>query len=744
MKLWPNKGAARLVLAACLSLAAVGLALWSALELIPDPLLEAGPDPEPSLVVEDRAGRPLREFLSSLEARTQWTGLNDLSPHLVSAALAAEDRRFFYHPGVDPLALARAAWQNLWSGRVLSGASTITMQLARILTPGPRTWRQKLLEIALALRLEKTYTKREILEQYLNRAPCGNLANGLPAAARLYLGKSPAVLSPAEAAFLMALPQAPGALNPYRGHKAALVRRNQILDRMAESGRLSPDEAQRARIEPLHLSRRGQVFFAPHFTTYVRSLLPRAAAHRARTTLDLDLQLAVERLTAQAVTQAGGQGLNQAAVIILDHRTREVLAWVGSKDFFEDREGQNDGVLAKRQPGSALKPFIYAAAFDAGLTPATIVADRPVEFGLDRGVYSPANYNGRYHGEVTLRTALASSLNVPAVKVLRRVGLARVLGLLRETGLTSLDRDPDYYGLGLTLGGGEVSLLELANAYATLADGGVYRPPVFFRPAPATEEGRPVFSPQVAYLVTHILGDDAARANGFGRDSLLCLPFPVAAKTGTSKNFRDNWCVGYTSSLVAAVWAGNFDGRPMGHVSGITGAGPLWHQVMRLCAAYSPPEPFPRPEGLIELEVCAETGELATEYCPNRRLEIFSADHRPEQACPAHRPRAAGISKDIKQPDRLAIVNPRSGERYLQDPGLEDGFQNLQLKASGPDDLDWLVWRINGEEVGRVQAGRKPLPAVYWPLRKGELTISLVGEKDGRAIARDQVHITVH
>ncbi|MBF0530963.1 MAG: transglycosylase domain-containing protein, partial [Deltaproteobacteria bacterium] len=470
-------------------------------------------------------------------------------------------------------------------------------------------------EMLQALSLEKKYSKERLLEAYLNLAPCGNTAQGIPAAARLYFDKSPANLSPSEAAFLMSLPQAPGALNPYRGLEGARTRRNHLLNRMAALHSLTGEESERARLEPIRLDRRSQLFRAPHFVTQIKAMLPIPPPARVRTTLDLELQTKIEALTAQAVAEVKNSSITQAAVVVMDHRTREILAWVGSVDFFEAREGQNDGVLAKRQPGSAVKPFTYAAAFDAGLTPAYIVDDSPAEFGLTLGVYKPANYDGRYHGRVDLRTALASSLNVPAVKVLARVGLPLVYQQMKAAGLTSLIHEPDYYGLGLTLGAGEVSLLELTNAYATLASGGVSRPPVMLFGQTVGDEHR-AFSAPAAYLVTDILGDDAARATGFGRDSLLALPFPAAAKTGTSKNFRDNWTVGYTSSVVVGVWAGNFDARPMGRVSGITGAGPLWRQVMRLCAAYYPPEPFNRPEGLAELAVCPETGLRATEACP--------------------------------------------------------------------------------------------------------------------------------
>ena len=731
---WAAAGAFMLV---CL-----GWAGWSALLLTRDPLAEPSAARAPSTVIEDRRGREIGRFLSQDRAWIYPAALDDVSPHLIHAALAAEDKRFFHHPGVDPLAMVRAMSQAVRTGRIVSGASTITMQLARLLDPGPRTLAKKIKEAVVALRLERFHSKEKILEEYLNRVPCGNLASGLPAAALVYFDKEPSRLSPAEAAFLMALPQAPSRLNPYRGTERALIRRNAILRRMAALGFLTDDQARRAQGERLRLTRKRGHFKAPHFFMHLATLLPENPPARVRTTLDLELQDQVQRLLTRTVALSRGKGITQAAAVILDHQTGQVLAWAGSADFRDPLEGQNDGVLALRQPGSAVKPFTYAAALDAGWRASDLLEDKPVDFGLAGGVYSPSNYDERFRGLVDLRTALASSLNVPAVRLLDQVGYVRVHRLMRAAGLKSLDKEPDYYGLGLTLGSGEVSLLELASAYATLASGGTPREPRLFLDRTAKPPAEKVFSPQAAYIITDILSDDAARAAGFGRDSLLVLPFPVAAKTGTSKNFRDNWCVGYTNRVVAAVWAGNFDARPMGRVSGISGAGPLWRQVMRLAAAYYPPGPFTRPEGLVEIPVCADSGLRAGPDCLNQKLEIFIKGHEPEKPDPDQQVLTADRSRPA--PTRPVIANPRPGERYLFDPGIENGFQNLALEADGLAGADLVVWKVNGREVGRrrVQAGRAP--ALYWPLSRGEATIELAAMAGGRIAAADRISITVH
>ena len=733
------------ILSVLLAAAAVAAALYQSLWLMPDPLAKARPSFQPSVQVLDREGRLLREFLSDQDTWNQWIRLSDVSPHLVNAALAAEDKRFYQHHGVDIQAIFRALWQNVTTGRIRSGASTITMQLARRLDPGPRTLSKKIRESVIALRIERSHDKSVILEEYLNRIPCGNLTYGVNAACRLYFNKQPGNLSPAEAAFIMALPQAPSLLNPLKDPGPALERRNYILARMQELGYLTEAQAGRAKHEPLNLELARNRFLAPHFVTQVKQRLPHNHTGKVFTTIDAALTEQIQLLTSQEVANSAGKGIGQAAVVVMDHQTREILVWVGSADFFDPVDGQNDGVLALRQPGSAVKPFTYATALDRDYNPATLIDDSKVDFRLRQGVYTPSNYDGRFHGEVSVRTALASSLNVPAVKVLSHVGVPVVHDRMKAAGLISLDKDPDYYGLSLTLGAGEVTLLELANAYATLAAGGEYKPPVFFKGESSAEPGKRVFSPQTSYLITDILSDDTARATGFGRDSLLVLPFPAAAKTGTSKNFKDNYCVGYTSRLVVAVWAGNFDAQPMGRVSGITGAGPLWHKVMRLCAEHYPPEPFEKPNGLKELKVCSETGLRAVEGCPNQRAEIFKESNLPPGYCLIHHAPDARMADLRPSPasERLVITSPQNGERYLFDPGIEAGFQNLKLAAAAPADIDHLAWFINGAPIARVDMERRDRD-VFWPLERGQLRIRVVAERNGDSVSSDEIVVQVY
>lgn len=732
----------------------ISLSYWS-LDLIEDPLGKNAETFEPSLIVQDRQGRILWEFLSSNETRSEWKSLKTLNQSIVQAAIAAEDKRFYSHIGVDPLAVARAAFANIKHGRIVSGASTITMQLARSLKPGPRTLSQKIKEAVLALKIEKEHTKDEIIEEYLNRIPFGNLTCGVCAASKLYFDKSPRYLTPAESALLMAIPQAPSLYNPFRSTKTAVKKRNSVLERMAELGFINEEQKERAMSEPLALNSLNKRFNAPHFVNYIKSNYSDGETGIIRTTLDLQLQREVEKLTSETVKKSKQLGIKQAAVLVMDHKTREILAWVGSADFYDPEGGQNDGATSLRQPGSTVKPFTYAAAFDSGYSPASIISDSPVEFGLSRGVYEPSNYDNRFRGDVSLRTALASSLNVPAVKLLHKVGLQVVYGKMKQAGLASLDRDPDYYGLGLTLGAGEVTLLELANAYATIASGGVYKPPVVvFKENDGLKEEKRVFTPQSAYMVAHILSDDHARAAGFGRNSLLDLPFPAAAKTGTSKNFRDNWTVGFTSSYVVAVWAGNFDARPMGRVSGISGAGPLWRKVMRLAASYYPTTEFKRPEGLTTIDICTQTGLRAAPGCPHTKKELFQDENLPSGYCLLHNsdenqtgaqvsmrvnPRLSA-EKDVK----VKILNPQSGERYLYDPGIDPEYQKLLLQAVAPGHIDAVKWFVNDVELTNQGENVSLESGSFWPLERGEAVIKAVGYKNGKPAESDQVTITVY
>jgi penicillin-binding protein 1C len=727
---------------------AIGLGLfWLALGWLPDPLgREARWDY--TVTLTDRHGLVLREIWPPPMGRRDLRRLDEFSPLLVEAVIAAEDKRFRLHPGVDPLAMLRALGQNLRGGKVVSGFSTITMQLARLsggLDQGSRSIPRKLREIFLALRIERLHPKDEILALYLNSAPVGGPNVGFQAAAKAWLGKTALDLSPAEAAFLAGLPARPGRPGPFPSPNS-LARKDMILRRLLAGGHLAPEEARRALEEPLALSQAGKFFRAPHFAAQAAKTLPALPPKTVATTIDLQLQERIEEMARATTERFKGQGLTQVAVVVLSVPEREVLAYVGSTDFFDPDEGQIDGVAKPRQPGSALKPFIYALGLERrALTASTLVNDEAADFVVAGGSYSPRNYSGASHGPVPARLALASSLNLPAVNLTSLLGVDEVLAYLRGLGLSTLSRAPEHYGLGLALGGGEVTLLDLSSAYAALADGGRLVAPVMIlggeEAARARSGLRQAISPGAAFIVSDILSDDQARATGFGAGGPLATPYPSSVKTGTSKNFRDNWCLGYTDGFVVGVWAGNFQARPMSRVSGITGAGHLWRAVADLLAELRPPARLVRPPGVEAVQVCPISGLPAGPDCPNLRIEYFLAgtaggprcDH-PRMARPAGRPGTPVVGL---RPG-FGLLSPKSGEIYALDPGLPPEFQAIMAIVQAAPGSDELVVSHNGREIARRAvsgAGRASVPVT---LARGRQVVEARALREGREIGADR------
>ncbi len=741
LRRWTARGAAA---AAAAALAAAGWTAW------PLPAGLASPGPVPSVEVQDRGGLPLRVTRAPDGSRGGWTPLPEVDPRLVQAFLAAEDHRFFSHPGVDARAVARAARDNLRGGR-RAGASTLTMQTVRLLRPLPRSWAGKPRQALWALRLEAHLPKHAILEQYLNRVPLGQAAVGVSAASALYFGASARELSLGQAALLAGIARAPSRDNPLVAPGRARARRDVVLRRMRELGYATAEEVARAREEPVLPAERRAAFLAPHFTSRVLGWAAGgggAPDGTLRTSLDLELQTLLEGEVRHTVRVLADRGARHAAAVALDNATGEVLAWVGSPDFWEPGTGQVDMVASPRQPGSALKPFLYALAFDRGHTAATVLPDVPRSFATSTGPYRPQNYDRRFHGPVRAREALGSSYNVPAVELADRVGVEPLLQALRRAGFASLSRSASHYGLGLALGNGDVSLLELANGYRALARGGEWTP-YRWRPAapgevPARRER--VVSARAAALVLDVLGDADARAAGFGASTPFDFPFPAAAKTGTSRHFTDNWAVGVTGGFTVAVWVGNFSGRPMQGVSGITGAGPLLRRAMLATASRRAPGALPTPEdaGLVPRRVCRLSGMLATPGCA-AMTEWFipgTEPSRPDEwerggrvALPAEYAEwgagetalGGGLASLSGEEGRFRIVAPREGDRYEVPLGVEARYATLALRAAGG--AGRVRWTVDGREV----AGDR------WPIAPGEHTIRAVAES-GEA---DEVRVVV-
>lgn len=675
--------------------------------------------------------------------------LDEVAPVVIQATIAAEDQRFRSHPGVDPVALLRAAWK-FRSER--SGASTITQQLARRIYldggGGPLPVR-KVRESLIALQLEAHRSKDQILELYLNEVYYGRGAYGIEAAARVYFGVSAANLDLARASFLAGLPQLPSVYEPSVDETFARARQAYVLGRMAADGSISPEQALAAEGEPLALLPEIEPAVAPQFVAWamaeVARLRPDLAGARGlvvETTLDAGLQQEAERLARMHVANLSDRNVTNAAVTVVEPETGRVLAMVGSIGG-EETGGAINMAVTPRQPGSALKPFLYAAAFERGYTAATPLLDVPTAFETKDGLYSPQNFDKRFHGVVPLRVALASSFNVPAVRTLEAVGIPAFLDVAQRFGLTTLT-EAERYGLALTLGGAEVRLLDLTAAYAALGAGGAYAEPfavtrvraadgtvLYERRPPTTREAT---SPEHAYLLADILDDSDARIPGFGMTTPFELPFHAAAKTGTTTGFRDNWTMGFTSSFAVGVWVGNADGSPMRDVSGVDGAGPIWRDVMLAAAMAKEPGWPSRPAAIVEADVCSPTGLLPGPDCLHPQRELFVAGTAPVTIETYYRRQAdgsvaiappaaamawardAGLQVSIPEAGngQLRIVDPQPGSVFYMAPELRG--QELSLRAEAPADATTVTFQMNGDTLAEVSPGDARL---VWALRPG-------------------------
>ena len=682
----------------------------------------------------DRDGLPLGTLLARDQEHTAAVALDSVSPLFVRAIVAAEDAHFYERGPVDYRALVRSAYMAARARRIVSGGSTIAMQLARMISGAPSTPLGKLQQIWTAWRVWGGMDRAQILEAYVNRLPMGGNLYGVEAAARTYFGVPARNLDLAQASALAAIPNDPANLDPYAHWSALKARQAYVLARMVHEGYVSRVQADSALSEQILLRPRSRgIIAAPHFLFFLASQLPPLTAH-VRTTIDRPLQEFVETQISEVVRTLQSRNVHHAAALVIDNRSGEVLAYVGSPDYFADAQlGRNDGVQALRQPGSTLKPFLYELALESRtIHPNTILADVPVRYSIPGAkLYAPSDYSDTFLGPVRVRIALADSLNVPAVRVLEKVGVPVFLDRLHALAFTHLTRDADYYGLGLTLGGGEVSLWELARGYLVAARGGAPVELVSWFPDAQARHQAARLKDNAAQrigerasweLVTDILSDSHARARSFGVSSALSMPFPAAVKTGTSSDFRDTWTVGYTSDYTVAVWVGNFDGEPMRRLSGVAGAAPLWNRIMLHLHEQREPQPFPAPQGMALREICAQSGFAPTPDCETVVTEYLW----PEDLATYERPQSAAVLpreydewlalQHRAQTGRTGfrIIVPRNGDAYLVAPRLI-GTQRLELQAAvGPG--GGVAWRMNGEPIGTGQA-------LFWPLKPGRFTL---------------------
>ncbi len=675
---------------------------------------------EPSLLLEDRwyegmrvldrTGLDLEELPSDKGLRGREMTLDALGPRIVLATLAAEDHDFYVHDGVDTGAMMRAALTDLVHGKIVSGGSTITEQLVKILdqegAPRKRTARIKLVEMARAKNLEEHEDKRGILEAYMNRLPYGHSLVGPEAAAQAYFGVAAKDLSWAQAAFLAVVPRAPSALDPVVHASRIVPRQRIVLTALRERASLSADDLARAESEVVSPRRPSRKRFAPYLVDALHKEGALAASGTTKTTIDLSLQRDVEGLVRTHLASVREFGATDAAVLVVDNASGDVLAYAGGADYDDPTAGKVDMARARRQPGSALKPFVYALSFERGHTSSDMIADVPTSFPSETGTYTPGNFDGTFVGPISLREALAGSLNVPAIRLAAELPRGALLERLHAVGFL-LPEDAAHYGLSLVLGSGEVTLRELAQGYVTLARGGDrvdLRETLGVGETSSSQPAR-VFDPTAAALVADALSDPLARVRGLHGRGPFDIGFPLAAKTGTSSGYRDAWTAGFTHERTVAIWVGNPDGAPMRGLTGASGAGPLFADVMRRAMKdVTSRAPLWDPSLLVAAEVCPLSGHLAGAACPDHATRFFAKDSLPRAHCDLHvhaSPRAARAG----EPD--VRCNEAGTRAIVVLPAAFDAWLSGQPVGTRDHDVLGLPWFSRARVPGCAEAGRE-------------------------------------
>lgn len=701
---------------------------------IPDPNQLAKREPIESTKILDRNGKLLYELYDE-EKRTLIT-LDQVPKHVKDATIAIEDKNFYNHGGISFTGIMRSVIVNILTAKKSQGGSTITQQFVRnaVLTR-EKTWGRKIKEIALSMEIERRYTKDEILQLYLNEIPYGSNAYGIEAAAQTFFGKSAHDLSLAESAYLAAMPQAPTFYSPFGPNREALDgRADTVLTFMAEQGYISKEQRDEARQQSVEFRNIGRGIVSPHFVLYVQNLLAntygdislRRDGLKVTTTLDLDLQLAAEKIVAEHVAASETKyNATNASLVAMDPRTGQILAMVGSRDYFdEEHDGAVNVALRPRQPGSSFKPYVYATAFKKGMSPATMLMDVSTNFGEFGGKeYTPANYDGKNYGPVSIRKALQGSLNIPAVKTLILTGIEDSIETAEALGITTL-KDRSRFGPALVLGGAEVKLLEHTAAYGVFAAGGTRHEitailKIEDKDGDVMEEfhesdGREVLDPQIAYQITNVLSDNESRVYIFGRNNRLQLSDrPVAAKTGTTQEYRDAWTVGYTPSLVAGVWMGNNNNEPMtGGASGSLVAASIWQEFMKKAVEGKPVEGFSRPEGITEIAVDSLSGKLPTIHTPETKTEIFASFNVPQDYDDVHVPVTVNDSTQVytvlhsEKPDDPKWEDPvvfwalANGYTYPpngNEPVKPKPNTSIEIKIKAPEKVLATPWTVGAE-----------------------------------------------
>jgi penicillin-binding protein 1C len=701
-------------------------ALWCAvhfsLEPIPETLLPESEGASKYHVV-DRTGRPLSYTYASRWNLGDQRRLHEF-PELVRLAfIEAEDRRFYAHRGVDWRGRMHAVYQNIRAGRVVRGASTITEQVVRMLHPRPRTLWSRLLEGVEARQLEARYSKGEILEFYLNQVPFAARRRGIVQAARYYWDRDLETLTAKEQLMLAVMVRSPERLDLHKRPQEADRAVRELTEHLIRIGVIPESERRVLSEEPLELRRGEPLVRADHFVRYVqRAAQKGGVATRIVSTIDASLQVRVQEILESRVEDLTSQHVTDGAVLVVDNESAEVLAWVNAGLFGEKEGSQIDAVVTPRQPGSTLKPFLYALALSRGWTAATRIDDTPLVQAVGSGLHTFRNYSRIFYGPVSLREALGNSLNTPAVRTVRFTGAAEFRDLLQAAGFISLVEPADFYGEGLALGNAEVSLFELVQAYAALAHRGLWRPLRVLRGDSDLQSAlrhHHILSSEVTSIVGNILSDPQARRKEFGADGLMRLPIQTAVKTGTSSDYRDAWAIGYNAHYTVGVWMGNLNRTSMYEISGARGPALALRSIFSELTRRKDAQALYQSPSLLRRTVCPISGQLTRAGCPHSD-EIFVPGSEPRAECSlAHDVRAASASGHEKTAS-VQLSMPTPGLHVARDPRIPDALEALPFQVESTRPITAVRWIVDGVQVGETGEGKR---TYSWPLKQGHHTV---------------------
>ena len=718
---WQRRGRTSLAIICVASLGAFFVVVITSLEPFPERLAPPSPLSKKRQVV-DRSGRPLSYTFSTGFNLSDQRHLYQIPELLTHAFIEAEDKRFFQHTGFDWRARLHAVWQNVKALRVVRGASTISEQVVRMLHPRPRTVWSRALEGIEATILESQFSKQEILEFYLNQVPFAANRRGVVQASRHFWDRDLETLNEREQLALAVMVRAPERLDLRKDPNRVDRGIAQLASRLRDEEVITNEQQDSIRSQAFTLSQGSLPVRVDHFVRYINSLQDDTSLGKTWTTIDSEVQRAAQKILDNRVADLSKRGVSDGAVLVVDNRTAEVLAWVNAGEFGSSEGSQIDAILTPRQPGSTLKPFLYALALSQGWTAATILDDSPLSEAVGAGLHTYRNYSRIHYGDVSLREALGNSLNIPAIRTAHHVGTQDLLQFLRQSGFASLTKPADFYGEGLALGNGEVTLFELVQAYAALANRGVWRSLQVVRGGTESQDkihNHALVTPEVGSILGDILSDPQARRREFGSDSLLRLPIQTAIKTGTSTDYRDAWAIGYSEAFTVGVWMGNLNRSSMSEISGARGPTLVLRSIFAELHRGRDTKPLYLAPTLTHRSVCPITGNLVNESCPHGQ-EIFTPGSEPTSVCPENHSESQSVEGLEALDTRIRIIMPTPGLNLARDPRIPDHLEAIPFEIEAPSDITHVQWLVDDQEIGTsIGTSRK----FSWPLVVGHHTV---------------------